>query len=258
MPCIHTSVPLAYNFFSNMTQIINIMASSRLFVFLLVFSGHFLIILIGVLSNPINDSISADSQKIKLRFITQVEKTKVKEVTKTSEAKFEPKTLEIKKKPKLVRKKKINKTSPKLTKKIDDDEPIAKIKDNKSQDEVAGGKLVDSFKDVKTPLSNNSHSKDLSKKQIKTRARIGGDITQCKPNYPRTSKRRGEQGTVILRFLINEEGKAEKAEIKQTSGYKRLDNAAKAGLFSCKFIPASVDGTFIKDWAVIPYVFQLK
>ena len=74
MPCIHTSVPLAYNFFSNMTQIINIMASSRLFVFLLVFSGHFLIILIGVLSNPINDSISADSQKIKLRFITQVEK----------------------------------------------------------------------------------------------------------------------------------------------------------------------------------------
>ena len=241
-----------------MTQIINIMVSSRLFVFLFVFGGHFFIILIGILSNPTHHFISADSQKIKLRFISQIDKTKVQEVTKFSEAKFEPKTLEIKKKTKSVKKKKIKKNPPKLTKKIYDNNPTDDIEDNKLQDDVVKSKLVDSFKDVKTPSSNNSRPKDFSKKQIKTRARIGGDITQCKPNYPRTSKRRGEQGTVILRFLINEEGKAEKAEIKQTSGYKRLDNAAKAGLFSCKFIPASVDGTFIKDWAVIPYVFQLK
>jgi len=242
-----------------MTQfIINTMASSRLFVFLLVFGGHFLLILIAILTNPIKEFTSTDTQKITLQFVSRIEKTTTQDITRATLATFEPKSPEIKKKRKLSKKKKIKKKLPELSKKINELEPVVGTQEKINKNDFSEEKPADSFKELKPFNNNYSNSKDMSMREIKTRARIGSDISQCKPNYPRTSKRRGEQGTVILRFLINEEGKAEKAEIKQTSGYKRLDNAAKAGLSSCKFIPASVNGVFIKDWAVIPYVFQLK
>ena len=46
------------------------------------------------------------------------------------------------------------------------------------------------------------------------------------PAYPRMSRRMGEQGTVLLRVFISAEGRAEKAEIRTSSGYARLDEAA--------------------------------
>ena len=244
-----------------MTQfIINTLASSRLFVFFLVFGGHFLIIFISILSKPSHQFTLMDNQKINLMFIPQIEITKAQDLTKITEAKFKPIPSETKTKTKTksVKKKKTMKNLPEETKKDNDMEESIEIQDSVLINNDPRSKLVESFEDVKTPPNNYPQTKDFSMKLIKTRARIGSDLTQCKPNYPRVSKRRGEQGTVILRFLINEKGRAEKAEIKQTSGYTRLDNAAKAGLFSCKFIPASENGVFIKDWAVIPYVFQLK
>ena len=242
-----------------MTQfIINTLASSRLFVFFLVFGGHFLIIFISILSKPTQQFTLMDNQKINLMFIPQIEITKAQDLTKITDAKFKPIPSETKTKTKSVKKKKTMKNLPEETKKDNDMEESIEIQDSVLINNDPRSKLVESFEDVKTPTNNYPQTKDFSVKLIKTRARIGSDLTQCKPNYPRVSKRRGEQGTVILRFLINEKGRAEKAEIKQTSGYTRLDNAAKAGLFSCKCLPASQHGVFIKDWAVIPYVFQLK
>ena len=46
------------------------------------------------------------------------------------------------------------------------------------------------------------------------------------PAYPRMSRRMGEQGTVLLRVFISAEGRAEKADIRTSSGYARLDEAA--------------------------------
>ena len=46
------------------------------------------------------------------------------------------------------------------------------------------------------------------------------------PAYPRASRRLGEQGTVIVRVFISTQGLPEKAEVRTSSGFVRLDQAA--------------------------------
>ena len=47
-----------------------------------------------------------------------------------------------------------------------------------------------------------------------------------RPRYPSMSQRLNEKGTVRLRVLIGVDGVAQKVEIKQSSGYERLDKLA--------------------------------
>ncbi len=71
------------------------------------------------------------------------------------------------------------------------------------------------------------------------------------------SKRMDEEGTVVLRFLVSAEGKVLQAEVNKSSGYKRLDDAARNGLSACTFEPATVDGKPQQAWALIPYTWRI-
>lgn len=46
------------------------------------------------------------------------------------------------------------------------------------------------------------------------------------PDYPRLSSRLKEQGTVVLRLSLDEEGRVRGVELVESSGYSRLDEAA--------------------------------
>ena len=82
---------------------------------------------------------------------------------------------------------------------------------------------------------------------------------QCeKPEYPSASRRMEEEGTVHLRFLVGADGKVLQAEIEKSSGYKRLDEAARAGLARCQFRPATVDGKPEQSWASMRYTWRLE
>ena len=82
---------------------------------------------------------------------------------------------------------------------------------------------------------------------------------QCeKPEYPSASRRMEEEGTVQLRFLVGVDGKVIQAEIEKSSGYKRLDEAARAGLARCQFRPATVDGKPEQAWASMRYTWRLE
>ena len=66
-------------------------------------------------------------------------------------------------------------------------------------------------------------------------------VTQ--PEYPPTSKRLGEAGTVVMLLTVNEEGKVTDAKIDQSSGFERLDEAAvKEALRAWKLLPGTVGG----------------
>jgi protein TonB len=66
-------------------------------------------------------------------------------------------------------------------------------------------------------------------------------VTQ--PEYPPTSKRLGEAGTVILLLTVDEGGKVVDAEIKKSSGFDRLDEAAKdEALRNWHLLPGTVGG----------------
>lgn len=78
------------------------------------------------------------------------------------------------------------------------------------------------------------------------------------PSYPSISKRMGEQGKVFLRVYINEQGQPEKIEIKQSSGYDRLDEAALNTVRNWKFVPGKRNGVPEAMWHIVPINFVLK
>ena len=80
----------------------------------------------------------------------------------------------------------------------------------------------------------------------------------AKPEYPSASRRLEEEGTVGLRFLVGIDGKVIESEVEKSSGYKRLDEAARAALSRCQFRAATVDGKPEQGWATMKYTWRLE
>jgi periplasmic protein TonB len=78
------------------------------------------------------------------------------------------------------------------------------------------------------------------------------------PAYPRASRRLGEQGTVIVRVLISTQGLPEKAEVRTSSGFARLDQAALEAVQRWRFVPGRRSGTPEAMWFNIPVRFVLE
>ncbi|MHB8383222.1 MAG: energy transducer TonB [Candidatus Binataceae bacterium] len=87
------------------------------------------------------------------------------------------------------------------------------------------------------------------------RADYGSDPA---PLYPSRSRRRGEQGTVMLRVLIAASGAVEQVELFASSGFRDLDDQALETVRRrWKFVPARRDGVAFESWAVVPIRFAL-
>lgn len=85
------------------------------------------------------------------------------------------------------------------------------------------------------------------------------DSNACaKPEYPLSSLRNQEEGTVNLAMLIGVDGKVLEAKVEKTSGSKALDRAAISGLSLCKFSAGSIDGVPEKSWAKLQYVWTIN
>jgi protein TonB len=78
------------------------------------------------------------------------------------------------------------------------------------------------------------------------------------PGYPRISRRMGEQGTVIVRVFISTQGLPEKAEVRTSSGFARLDQAALEAVQRWRFVPGRRNGTPEAMWFNIPVRFVLE
>lgn len=77
------------------------------------------------------------------------------------------------------------------------------------------------------------------------------------PQYPKLSRRRGEQGKVMLRVRVRADGHAEGVEIAHSSGHPRLDEAARESVQSWRFVPARQGETPIDSSLLVPIVFRL-
>jgi protein TonB len=83
-------------------------------------------------------------------------------------------------------------------------------------------------------------------------------LNNAKPNYPTLSRRLGEQGKVIVSVLIGIDGTAHSAQIKRSSGYDRLDQAALATVRSWRYAPAKRNGVPEATTWDIPINFVLE
>ena len=78
-----------------------------------------------------------------------------------------------------------------------------------------------------------------------------------KPEYPSSSKRLEEEGTVQLKFLVGADGKVIESAVEKSSGFRRLDEAARQSLSKCTFKPGTKDGVDVQSWASMKYTWRL-
>ncbi len=78
------------------------------------------------------------------------------------------------------------------------------------------------------------------------------------PAYPSASKRMGEQGLVIVRTLIGTDGSAQRAEVRISSGFERLDKVAVETVLQWRYVPGKRNGVPEAMWFDVPIHFQLK
>ena len=79
-----------------------------------------------------------------------------------------------------------------------------------------------------------------------------------KPTYPPLSRRLREEGKVVLRVLIETDGSASQAEIRSSSGYERLDQAALHTVLKWRYVPAKRNGVPEAMWFNVPINFVLE
>lgn len=78
------------------------------------------------------------------------------------------------------------------------------------------------------------------------------------PLYPVLSRRLGEAGRVVLRVHVSPSGLAEQVEIKASSGFARLDQAALEAVRRWRFVPARAGDAPVSAWVLVPLTFDLN
>jgi len=78
------------------------------------------------------------------------------------------------------------------------------------------------------------------------------------PVYPALAIRSGEHGHVLLRVLVNPDGSAAHVEVRQSSGYRRLDKAARDTVQRWRFVPARQGDKGVAAWVLVPISFSLR
>jgi protein TonB len=77
------------------------------------------------------------------------------------------------------------------------------------------------------------------------------------PAYPTLSRRMGEQGVVLLEILILPDGSVGEIRVKESSGFKRLDETAVKAVKRWRYTPAKRGSTAIEYWYLQPVEFSL-
>lgn len=83
-------------------------------------------------------------------------------------------------------------------------------------------------------------------------------LSNPKPPYPAMSRRLGEQGKVVIRVLIGADGLPQKAEIRQSSGFERLDQSALTTVMKWRYVPGKRGGVPEAMWFNVPVSFLLE
>jgi len=78
------------------------------------------------------------------------------------------------------------------------------------------------------------------------------------PEYPFAARRLGLQGTVIVRVLVNPNGRAERVLLEKSSGAQILDDAALRAVERWLFVPARRGNQQISAWVDVPVRFRLN
>lgn len=80
---------------------------------------------------------------------------------------------------------------------------------------------------------------------------------RVEPIYPSASRRAGEEGTVRLRVLVDQNGRPRDVNVTQGSGFARLDAAAIEAVRKWRFVAATDGANKIQAWTQVAITFRL-
>jgi len=83
-------------------------------------------------------------------------------------------------------------------------------------------------------------------------------VRAAPPVYPKESQRRREHGTVVLRVLVDTEGRPAQIQVERSSGFERLDSAARDAVAKFRFRPYEVNGIAQPAQVLIPIGFDRR
>ncbi len=78
------------------------------------------------------------------------------------------------------------------------------------------------------------------------------------PDYPVQARRKGWEGTTMLRVLVDQGGSSKTIQVSQSSGFEALDQAATKAVKGWRFHPARQGAKPVESWVKIPIIFSLK
>jgi protein TonB len=78
------------------------------------------------------------------------------------------------------------------------------------------------------------------------------------PVYPKESQRKREYGTVLLRVLVDTFGRPAQVQVERSSGFARLDSAARDAVQKFLFRPYEVNGVAQPAQVLIPIGFDRR
>lgn len=118
-------------------------------------------------------------------------------------------------------------------------------------------------KSAQTNTSSNTSSESSPAAGIQAAPTVDADykaayLNNPKPPYPAMAFKMRVEGTVILKALIQHDGKCSEVMVAKTSGNESLDRSALNTVSQWQFTPGKSQGKEISQWVNIPITFSIK
>ncbi|MGG5820050.1 energy transducer TonB, partial [Falsiroseomonas sp. HW251] len=88
--------------------------------------------------------------------------------------------------------------------------------------------------------------------------RTASGVRNPQPDYPLASRRRGEQGRVVLLVHVEPDGRVRDLAVVGSSGYPTLDAEAERAVRRWRFEPATIDGRATFSTTTVGISFRLE
>jgi protein TonB len=83
-------------------------------------------------------------------------------------------------------------------------------------------------------------------------------VNQVKPVYPEIARKAGLEGRLVVRVLIDKDGKPQKAQVVKSTGIEAFEESAIDAVMKSSYSPAIQNGRPVKCWMTIPIKFSLN
>ncbi len=131
----------------------------------------------------------------------------------------------------------------------------AMIKLDRLQQDSAGESLIPPPQGQIVGTLSRSSPQAKTKQGVRTGIEV---LNLPRPKYPLISRRRGEEGIVLLEVEVHPDGSSGQIKVISEPGHSRLRAAAIDAAEKASFRPARINGRPIRDVVRIPFRFALR